>query len=416
MVAGNNQIDGVVETVMVSVAPARPRARLSHLAGFWIGLSATLAMLVGAAAPSPFYPVLQADLGYSQATSTIVFAIYAVALLATLLITGSLSDHLGRRPVLSAGFLILAASMLLFWHADSLTVLLVARSVQGMATGLLLSTLAAIVVDFEPPHRPGLAATYNSVFPLAGLAIGALAGGIAIEAFDSPLAVVFGGLVALYTSFGLVVWALPETSARHEGVLQALIPRIGLPRPARPAFMRSAPALFAGWASSGLYLSLGAPLVAQTFDQSNHVVQGLVVTVLAGTGSLSCYAARGYTPRQITLYGTTALAVGTALGIVAIETGSLIGFLGTAVIAGTGFGTAFMGIMRSITPTVGPDERGELFSVVFIVAYLAFGIPAVAAGFAAPHLGLTTTATVYGAVVVVLSATAAVLRRFTTTD
>jgi len=401
---------------MVAVAPARPRTPLSHRSGFWLGLTATLAMLLGASAPSPFYPVLQAELGYSQATSTVVFAIYAVALLATLLVTGSLSDHIGRRPVLSAGFAILAISMVLFWHADSLAVLLTARSIQGIATGLLLSALAAIVVDFEPPEHPGLASTYNSVFPLVGLALGALAGGFAIELLDSPLAVIFGGLAVLYLAFSALVWGLAETSARHEGIWSALVPRIGIPVPARAAFIRSAPALFAGWATGGFYLSIGAPLVLQTFDESNHIVQGLVVTTLTGTGALAAYLARGFTPRQITLYGTTALAVGTALGIVSIATGSLIGFLLTAVIAGTGFGTAFMGILRSITPTVGPEERGELFSGVFVISYLAFGIPAVAAGIAAPHLGLDTTATVYGSVVVLLATTAALLRRFTTND
>ena len=66
------------------------------------------------------------------------------------------------------------------------------------------------------------------------------------------------------------------------------------------------------------------------------------------------------------------------------------------MVAGSGFGTSFLGIMRSITPTVGPEQRGELFSSVFVVSYLAFGLPAVAAGFAAPHLGLERTATVYG--------------------
>lgn len=396
--------------------PVRTPRRVSRTTGFWIALGATLLMLIGAAAPSPFYPVLQAELGYSQAMSTVVFAIYAVALLITLLVTGSLSDHLGRRPVLSTGFAVLAASMVLFWHADSLAVLLTARTVQGVATGLLLSTVAALVVDLEPASRPGWAATFNSVFPLAGLAVGALLGGAAIELLDQPLTWVFGTLTTLYALLAAGAWVLPETSSRREGVLQALVPRIGLPPSARPTFLRSAPALFAGWATGGMYLSLGAPLVLQTFGEGDHIVQGLVVAALTGTGALSSYLARGFTPRHITLYGTTALAVGTLLGLVAIAQESLIGFLLAAVVAGSGFGTAFLGIMRSITPTVGPHERGELFSVVFVISYLAFGIPAVAAGFAAPHLGLSTTATIYGIAVVVLSTTAALLRRFTTQD
>jgi MFS family permease len=401
---------------MVTEAPARSRTPRTHRAGFGIGLLATLAMLAGAAAPSPFYPVLQVELGYSQATSTIVFAIYAVALLVALLVTGSVSDHVGRRPVLSAGFAVLAASMLLFWHAETLAVLLTARTVQGAATGLLLAALAAVVVDFEPADRPGAASTLNSVFPLAGLAVGALGGGLAIELLDHPLAAVFGTLVAVYVALALVVWAMPETSARHEGLVRALVPRVGLPVGSRVPFVRSAPALFAGWATGGFYLSLGAPLVLQTFGERDHVVQGLVVAALTGTGALSAYLARDFTARQITLYGTTALAVGTALGIAAIAVESLPFFLATAVVAGTGFGTAFMGILRSITPTAAPAERGELFSTVFVVAYLAFGIPSVAAGFASPYLGLATTATIYGAVVVVLSATAALLRWLTTSD
>ena len=76
-------------------------------------------MMAGASAPSPFYPVLEREIGFSPATLTAIFAVYAVALLLTLLVTGSLSDHVGRRPVVSAAFALLAVSMLVFWHADS---------------------------------------------------------------------------------------------------------------------------------------------------------------------------------------------------------------------------------------------------------------------------------------------------------
>ena len=72
--------------------------------------------------------------------------------------------------------------------------------------------------------------------------------------------------------------------------------------------------------------------------------------------------------------------------------------------------------MRSITPAAAPDERGELFASVFVVSYLAFGIPAVVAGAAAPHLGLAATTYAYGVLVVALSGTAALLRKYRSTD
>lgn len=390
--------------------------RLPRRPAFTLALASVVALMVGASAPSPFYPVLQAEIGFSAGTMTTIFGVYALTLLATLLVTGSLSDHIGRRPVLAAGFVVLAASMVGFWHADGVAALMTSRAVQGVAAGLLMSTMSAAVVDLEPSDRPGLAATLNSVTPMLGLAAGALLAGLALDATSHALPIVFATLTALYVALAVAVLALPETSPRHDGWRRSLRPRIGIPSAARPAFRRSAPALFAGWATGGLYLSLGAPIVGQLLGGRTHLAQGAVVTVLTAVGGLSSALGRHRTPRQITLYGTTSLAVGTLLTLWALHAESLTGFLLAAVVAGSGFGTAFLGIMRSITPTVGPDQRGELFSSVFVVSYLAFGLPAVAAGFAAPHLGLERTATIYGLAVVVLSGAAALARTFTTRD
>ena len=361
-------------------------------------------------------PRAEREIGFSPATLTAIFAVYAVALLLTLLVTGSLSDHVGRRPVVSVAFALLALSMLVFWHADSVALLVLARIVQGVA-----ERSPALVADRDRGRprarsRPGIAATFNSVVPLAGLALGALVGGVVIDRADSPMADVFGALAGVYLVLALAIWLVPETSPRHDGVLRSFRPQVGVPRSARPTFVRSAPALFAGWATGGLYLSLGAPIVAQELGGSNHLEQGLVVTTLAGVGALSSFLARNRSSRQITLYGTTALALGTALTLVALAAGSYWGFIAAAVVAGSGFGTSFLGVMRSITPVVAPDERGELFASVFVVSYLAFGIPAVVAGIAAPHIGLATTTYAYGALVIALSGSAALLRKYRSTD
>ncbi|MET0928658.1 MAG: MFS transporter [Aeromicrobium sp.] len=400
----------------MTATTAAPPATKTRTSGFALAIGAVVAMMIGASAPSPFYPVLQQELGFSAATSTGIFAVYAVALLVTLLITGSISDHLGRRPVISVGFVVLAASMVAFWHADSVTVLIVARIVQGVAAGLLLSSLSAAVVDLEPAKRPGSASTLNSVSPLGGLAAGALLAGLVMDHSSSALAIVFGTLTGAYLLIAAAVWLLPETSPRHEGLVHSLIPRVGVPASARAPFLRSAPALFAGWATGGLYLSLGAALVGQELGGTTHLEQGLVVAALTATGSLTCFVVRGWAPRRITIFGTTALAVGTALTLAALAAGSYWSFIAAAVVAGIGFGASFLGIMRSVTPAAAPHERGELFAAVFVVSYLAFGIPAVAAGIAAPHIGLAETTFIYGGLVVLLSGSAALLRTFASTD
>ena len=61
----------------------------------------TLATFFGAsAAPTPLYRIYQENFSLSPVLITVVFAVYAFALLAALLTAGSLSDHLGRKPVI----------------------------------------------------------------------------------------------------------------------------------------------------------------------------------------------------------------------------------------------------------------------------------------------------------------------------
>lgn len=385
-------------------------------AGFRVTLAALAVMMAGASAPSPFYPSLQAEIGFSAAVLTGIFAVYTVALLATLLITGSLSDHVGRRPVISIGFALMAVSLVLFWQAATVPGLILARVLQGVAAGLLLSSLSAAVVDFEPRDKPGSASIWNAVLPMAGLAAGALAAGILMDVTPMAEAEVFGALVVAFALLAVVIWFVRETAPRHEGVWASLKPRIGVPATASRAFWRSAPAVIAGWATGGLYLSLGAPIVRHVFGSEDHVVQASVIFLLCGAGAAACYVARGHSSRTVTLYGTSALAIGTALTLAAIALGSLPFYLAALVIAGTGFGTCFYGVLRSIVPVVRPDERGELFAALFTLSYLAFGVPTVLAGVAVGWFGLGATTLGYGALIVLFSSTAGLLRRFGTRD
>src|ERR1700759_3652203 len=102
---------------------------------------ATVVLMASASAPSPIYPLYQERWGFSVTMLTVVFAVYVVGLLGALLTVGSLSDRLGRRPMLVAALLVAAASTAIFWTADGVGSLLIARVVQGLATGTATSVL-----------------------------------------------------------------------------------------------------------------------------------------------------------------------------------------------------------------------------------------------------------------------------------
>ncbi|MGJ8543869.1 MAG: MFS transporter [Sulfitobacter sp.] len=383
---------------------------------FSIVVAGSGAMMATASLPSPFYPVLQQEIGFAPFIMTAIFAIYAIALLATLVILGSISDHIGRRPVLSAGFGLLAVSMFWFDHAQTANALLATRSLQGVACGLLLSTLPAATSDLEPRNSPGLAAVCNAVVPLLGLAGGALISGIAMAYLVGAKQEVFWGATALCLGFAALVWSLPETAPMRPGAWQALRPKIGLPQPVRKAFWRGSPALIAGWATGGLYLSLGALVIKGVFGLESTITQGAVVTLLAGVGAVSGFFARRFNARQVMLFGTAALCIGTLGTLIGIHLASLPLYLIALTIVGAGFGTCFYAFLQSIMPLIPVAVMAETFATVFCFSYLAFGVPVVLAGLIIPHIGLAPTVITYGILVALLAAAAGLLRKFTVAD
>ncbi|WP_091033091.1 MFS transporter [Microbacterium oxydans] len=383
-----------------------PRARF----GFVLAIVAQILMMVGASAPSPFYPVLAQDIGFEAIVISAVFAVYAVALLLTLLTAGSLSDHVGRRPVAIAGFLLLAGSMFLFWHADAVAMLFLARILQGVASGLLISALSATVLDFAPGGRAGVAALWNALSPGIGLALGALVSAVVLDLSGEALLDVFAPLSSAYILLAALFFLVPETAPRKPGVWASLSFRLSIPPAIRADFWRGAPAVIAGWATGGLFLSLGANIVRGELGGEAHVWQGLGVVLLAGVGAVTAFVLRKIAARSMVLFGTSALAVGTLLSLIALGVGSLPFYLVAAAVTGMGFGTAFSGVVASLAPRIPATQRADTFAVIYLLAYLAFGVPAVIAGALVGVVGLEAVCIGYGVVVIALAGVAFGLR------
>ena len=103
--------------------------------------------MMGTTLPTPLYPIWQERLGFSQLTITVIFAAYAVGVIAALVIGGSWSDQLGRRPMLFAGLGFSAASACIFLIGDDLGLLLLGRVLSGVSAGIFTGTATAAVVE-----------------------------------------------------------------------------------------------------------------------------------------------------------------------------------------------------------------------------------------------------------------------------
>ena len=148
---------------MTAATPVTPATRARG--GFCLAVTGTVVLMAAASAPSPFYPQLTEQLQLPPVATTLIFAIYAIPLLLALLTLGSLSDRVGRRGILTVGSVALSVSLLMFWAADSFLLLLAARALQGLAAGLLVPVLNAMMVDHEPSRWLGAAALANTVAP-----------------------------------------------------------------------------------------------------------------------------------------------------------------------------------------------------------------------------------------------------------
>ena len=381
------------------------RRTLPATAAFWILAGLFLIVFFASAAASPLYRVYQARFHFSAETLTAVFAVYVLVLLVTLLIFGSVSDYLGRLPVIITALVFSAAACVVFLTAHEVGALYVARSLQGIAAGLASGPIGAALIDLQPPGSQR-APVVTSVFSSLGLALGALITSALVQYAPAPTHLIWWILLAVFAvSIGTVL-AMAEPGVRRPGVLASLRPHVAVPRQARGTFAGAVPCMVAGWALGGLYLSLGPSLAAAATGSPNLLWGGLVIFLLCGTGAVAAFALRGLSPRAAMLAGCLCLLAGMAVTFGAIATTTSPAFLIGTTVAGVGFGLAFQGSFRMITALAKPDDRAGLVTAIYIVGYLAFSVPALIAGVATTHFGLHPTALVYSASLAILAAAA----------
>jgi MFS family permease len=379
------------------------RPRLSGTPALVLLASLIVSLLSASSAPTPLYAIYQQHWGFSPITTTIVFGVYALAVLASLLTFGRLSDYVGRRPVLLAALTVQVAALAVFATAGGVGELLIARVIQGLATGAALGAIGAALLDIDKERG----AFANALSPGIGTGIGALLSALFVRYLPAPTHLIYLVLIGIIAIQAVAVALLRETVTRTRVPAAALTPEVKLPRSVRGLVLAAAPVVFAVWALAGLYAALG-PAIVRTLTGSSSVVLGAAsLTLLTVTAVISTYLLRHAPARSVMLTGIAALVAGVAITLVALGTGSAALFFAGTAVSGIGFGSGFQGGIRTVIPAAAPHERAGVLSLLFTVSYLGLGVPAVAAGFLAVHgAGLTGAARDYGAALIVLAALA----------
>jgi Major Facilitator Superfamily len=291
-----------------------------------------------------------------------------------------------------------------FIAANSVSVLIAARVLSGLATGCAVSALSAYLTELADGRRVALAPVVASLAGYVGLAVGALGASVLIQYAPSPLRLVYWAVLVLLVVSALSVVAMRETGEKRPGTLASLEPIIAIPSQARTTFATALAPVIDLWALSGFYLSLGPGLLTGIVGSRNLMWGGAVIVACWGSAAISGSVSRRLSSQTETLFGCTGLLLGVVLTFVAVATSTAAVFLIGCVVAGVGLGPTWLGSFRAISVLASASERAGTVAAIYIVSYTAFSIPIVIAGVATTRFGIHPVALVYSAVIAVLAA------------
>lgn len=377
--------------------------------GFAIAAAGLALLAAHSGAPSPLFPLYAEQWGLTPLAISSVFAAYILGLVVTLLTTGALSDYIGRRPVAVAALFFAAASMAVLALADGFGDLALARILQGVASGLGFGTLGAALLDYSPAWKHAKVAMINGALPPASLGLGAMASGLLVEFFPDPFQVPYLVILVPLLLACVAACTLKEKHPRRPGAMRSLIPSLMVPREVRGRFLVAAGALCASWALVGLYLGIGPNVSKTLLHIQSPALGALAILALTGTGALTGLLSFRIKGEKVMAAGTVALILG-VLGIVAaVAWGTPWIFFAASIIGGIGFGAGFQGGLRTLLEDLPARQRGGTLSSVYLVSYLAFGVPTLVAGLLIPSAGLENVVYGYAAFVIILSLVALTL-------
>jgi MFS family permease len=310
---------------------------------------------------------------------TVTFAVYAAAVIATLLLAGRSSDQAGRRPVMAAALGASALSTVVFILAPDVGALIAARIVSGLSAGLMTGTATATLTELIPATARRRASLVATAANMAGLGLGPLIAGLFAQYAPHPTTLVFEVYLAFLAAAALVLLLVPETvPVRTRPALR--FAGLGIPEQGRGEFIAAGLAGFAAFALLGLFSSLVPGFIAGQLHQGSHAVQGAIVFLLLAVGSITQVALSRFSSQRVVLAGLSLFLGALALIVAALASSGMTLFLVGTVAGGVAVGAIFLGSLATANRLAPAERRGHVISAFFVACYAGLIIPVVGVG------------------------------------
>lgn len=342
-------------------------------------------MSTGTSFTSPLFPLYQEQYRLSSLQISILFAMYAIFLLPSLLIVSSRGSNWGLKRVLRISILLSILATLLFMASQQAWLVYGARLLEGIAYGTFTGTAVAFLLKQTSKEKSGKAILLSGMAVSFGFGLGPALAGLIIEYLHlMPLRAPFWLLTVLLLSAGISLETLQDEDfqARKERrrSAQASI-SLGVSNDIKPHFWSfSALPVFTLFTLNGTVLSLIPSFVKNVIHTSNLAVSGLLILLLMGGGTMMQMLPLFKQPVVRLRIGIALLACGAWLVVLSGKSESMsLMWIGVLVQA-LGSGWTFQMSLRLAGELPNASERPKVISTYYFAGYIGFIVPIVGVG------------------------------------
>jgi MFS family permease len=356
---------------------------------FWLVIGAQVLLFAGSNFPTPLFPIYEQRYGFGSGVVTLLFGVYVVALIPTLLLLGRVADRIGRRPLLVAGIAVTVLSSLAFAVAQSLPWLFAGEIIYGIGGGMVMACVAVAIRELHPKQHVAGGALAATVAAAAGLTLGPLVSGLLASATPWPTVSPYVLDIVLAAGLAVALVRIPETRpVRTDAAPRP--PIVHVPADIRPAFVATALAGAASFMAVGWVFGLSPSYLHEQLNVhiTQPVVAGLFAALVVFVNGAAQLVLRHRHSRAALRVSLAAVVVGMGVMAASTITNSLAIAIVGAVITGAGAGVAQMNAMANMQRIVPMHARGGVTSAYFTACYLAMSVPVIIAGEAADRFGL----------------------------
>lgn len=362
-----------------------------------------LAMSIGATFVSPLFPIYSEHYGLSSLEVTALFAIYAVFLLPTLMITGSKGHVWGLKRTIRISLALSILATIIFVVSNQAWLLYTARLVEGIAYGAFTGTASAFLLSNSAKDKLGTALKASGIAVSVGFGLGPALTGLLIQYLPfKPLQIPFWVLSVVLLIAWAVLETLPSDKPQLEKASQSRI-SLGVPKDIqKPFWSFVAPSIFIVFTLNGIVLSLIPSFAKNVIHTTNLSVSGLLILLLLGGGAMTQLLPWPSNPVTRLRIGIILQITGAWVIVISGEQSNLL-LLWLGILFQT-FGSAWMfqASLHLAGALSSPQTRSKIISTYYFAAYTGFVVPSLGVGILTLFVSLNTSLVILDTAVTLL--------------